>query len=138
MQKVTNNPVELANIECGIECGLDLALSILYSCTNFAHNVSFSEKLGNFLETIFGQNCSVWYVDLWNRTEILIDCHIIRGQHFKIPARQFLSQLFTQCNFFLEIWEIFQNYFLVINGSVWYVDLWNQAEILIDCHIIRG
>ena len=58
---------------------LDLGLSILYSCTNFAHNVSFSEKLGNFPEILFSQNGSVWYVDLWNRTEILIDCLIIRG-----------------------------------------------------------
>ena len=48
-------------------------------CTNFAHNVSFSGKLGNFPEIIFGQNGSVEYVDVWNRTEILIDCHIIRG-----------------------------------------------------------
>ena len=48
-------------------------------CTNFAHNVSFSGKLENFPEILFGQNGSVWYVDLWNRTETLIDCHIIRG-----------------------------------------------------------
>ena len=72
---------------------------------NFAHNVSFSgklgnfpeflfsengsfwyvelwnrtEKLGNFPEILFSQNGSVWYVDLWNRTVILINCHIIRG-----------------------------------------------------------
>ena len=58
---------------------LDLGLSILYFCTNFAHNVRFSGKLGNFPEIIFSQNGSVGYVDFWNRTEILIDCHIIRG-----------------------------------------------------------
>ena len=78
-RKTTNNPVELANIERGIECGTIVGLSILYSCSNFAHNVSFSEKLGNFPEILIGQNGSVWYVDLWNRTEILIDRHIIRG-----------------------------------------------------------
>ena len=54
-------------------------MSILYSCSNFAHNVSFSGKLGNFAEVIFSQNGSVWYVNLWNRPKILIDCHIIRG-----------------------------------------------------------
>ena len=48
-------------------------------CTNFAHNVSFSGKLGNFPEILFSQNGSACYVDLWNRTEILIDCHIMRG-----------------------------------------------------------
>ena len=53
--------------------------SILYSCSNSPHNVGCSEKLGNFPEILFGQNDSVWYVDLWNRTEIFIDCHIIRG-----------------------------------------------------------
>ena len=48
----TNNPVELANTECGTECGTGpiVGLSILYSHSNFAHNVSFSEKLGNFPE----------------------------------------------------------------------------------------
>ena len=79
MLKTTNNAVELANIECGIECGTRPTISILYSCSNFAHNVSFSDKLGNFTEIRFGQNGSVWYVDLWNRTEILIDIYIIRG-----------------------------------------------------------
>ena len=76
MQKTANNPVELANIECGIECRTRPigSLSILYSCSNFAHNVSFSGKLGNFREILFGQNDSVCYVDLLNRTEILIDC----------------------------------------------------------------
>ena len=48
-------------------------------CTNFAHNVSFSGKLRNFSEIIFDQNVSVWCVDLWNRTAISIDGHIIRG-----------------------------------------------------------
>ena len=46
---------------------------------NFAHNVSFSGKLENFPEFLFSQNGSVWCVDLWNRTEILIDCQIMRG-----------------------------------------------------------
>ena len=80
-KKTTNNPVKLANTECGIECGTRpiVGRSILYSCSKFAHNVSFSEKLGSFSEIIFCQNGSVWYVDLWNRTEILIDCPIIRG-----------------------------------------------------------
>ena len=81
-KKPTNNPVELANTECGIECATRpiVGLSVLYSCSNFAHNVvSFSEKLRNFPENLFGENGSVWYVDVWNRTEILIDCHIIRG-----------------------------------------------------------
>ena len=58
---------------------LDLGLSILHSCTNFAHNVDFSGKLESCPEIIFSQNGSVWYVEMWNRTEILIDCHIIRG-----------------------------------------------------------
>ena len=48
-------------------------------CPNFAHNVSFSGKLRNFPEFLFGRNGRVLCVDLWNRTEILIDCHIIRG-----------------------------------------------------------
>ena len=43
---------------------LDLGLSILYSCNNFAQNVSFSGKLGNLPEILFGQNGSVWYVNL--------------------------------------------------------------------------
>ena len=87
MQKTANNPVELANIECGIECGtrpiVGLSACILCSCSNFAHNVSFSEKLGNFPEILFGQNGSVWYVDLWNRTKILFDCQIMRGNTSK-------------------------------------------------------
>ena len=58
---------------------LGLGLSIAYSCTSFAHNVSFPEKLGNFPEVIFSRNGSGWYVDMWNRTEILIDCHLVRG-----------------------------------------------------------
>ena len=81
-KKTTNNPVELANTECGIECGTRpiVGLSVLYSCSNFAHNgVSFSEKLRNFPENLFGQNGIVGSVDVWNRTEILIDSHIIRG-----------------------------------------------------------
>ena len=79
-KKTTSNPVELANIECGIECRTRpiVGLSILYSCSNFAPNVCFSEKRGNFPEILFSQSDSVCYVDLWNRTEILIDCHIIR------------------------------------------------------------
>ena len=48
-------------------------------CTIFAHNVSFSVNLGNLPEILFGQISSVWCVDLWNRTEISIDCHIARG-----------------------------------------------------------
>ena len=51
----------------------------IYSYTNFAHNVSFSGKKGNFSEIIFHQNCSVWSVALWNRTAISIDCNITRG-----------------------------------------------------------
>ena len=54
-------------------------MSILYSCSNSPHNVGCSEKLRNFPEILSGQNGSVWYVDLLNRTEILIDCHIIMG-----------------------------------------------------------
>ena len=45
---------------------------------NFAHNVSFSGKLGNFPEFLFSENGSVWYVDLWNRTKVLTDCDIIK------------------------------------------------------------
>ena len=58
---------------------LDPGLSILVPDFPPIRSVSFSEKLKNFPEILFGQNGSAWYVDLWNRTEILIDCHIIRG-----------------------------------------------------------
>ena len=48
-------------------------------CSNSGDNVSFSGKLGNFPEILLSQSDSVWCVDLWNSTEILIDCHIMRG-----------------------------------------------------------
>ena len=66
-------------IDCHMSGGNSLKSQKDNFCPNFAHNVSFSGKLGNFPEIIFSQNGSVWYVDLWNRTEILIDCHIISG-----------------------------------------------------------
>ena len=74
MQKATNNLVKDSNAECGTECGTGNI-----SCTDLANNVSFSGKLGNFPEILCYQNGSVGGVDLWNRTEILIDCQIIRG-----------------------------------------------------------
>ena len=46
-----------------LEAELDLGLSILSSSADFAHNVSFPAKLGNFSEIIFYQNGSVWCVN---------------------------------------------------------------------------
>ena len=48
-------------------------------CINFAHNVRFPGKLEKISEILFGKNGSVPCVDLWNRIEILVDCHIARG-----------------------------------------------------------
>ena len=73
-QKATNNLVKDSNAECGTEFGTGNL-----SGTDLENNLSFSGKLGNFPEILCYQNGSVGGVDLWNRTEILTDCQIIRG-----------------------------------------------------------
>ena len=106
-------------------------------CPNFAHNVNFLGKLGNFPEIIFGDNGSLWCIHLWNRTEILIDCHINQGVILWNPSITTLSTLCTQWKFF---WKT-RNFPAIIfgqNSRVWCVDLWNKTEILIDWHIIIG
>ena len=71
-KKPANNLVKDLKAEYGTECGAECGTGNL-SCTDLAHNVSFPAKLGNFPEILCYQNCSVWGVDLWNWTEILID-----------------------------------------------------------------
>ena len=68
-------------------------------CTNFAHNVSFPGNFRKFSEILFSQNGRFWCVDLWNRTEILIDCHIARGKTSKSKQNHILYQFCTQCKF---------------------------------------
>ena len=68
-------------------------------CRIFANNVSFSGKLGNFPEILFGHNGSDWCVDLWNRTEILIDCHIIRGNTSKSQQNHFCPNFAHSASF---------------------------------------
>ena len=46
--------------------------------TNFPHNVNFSGNLGELKGIAFDQNGVLRCVDLWNMTELSIDCHIAR------------------------------------------------------------
>ena len=61
-------------IDCHIIMGKTSKSKQNHFGSNFANNVRFSGKSGKFPEIVFSQNGSVWCVDLWNRTEILIDC----------------------------------------------------------------
>ena len=98
-------------IDCHIIRGHTSKSQQINSCTDFAHNVNFSGNLENFLEILFSQISSVWCVDLWNRTESLIDCHIVRGKHFTIPAKLFLYQFCTQCKFLWNTGKLSRNCF---------------------------
>ena len=116
--------------------------SLKADCTDFtcsfAHNVSFPGNLIKFSEILFCQNGRVWCVDLWNRTEILIDCHIAEGRKTsKSQQNHFLYQFAHNVSFPGNLWKFLEILFSQ-NGRVWCVNLWNRTEILLDCHIARG
>ena len=102
-----------------------------YFCPNFAHNVTFPGKLGNFLKILFSRNSSVLCVDFWNRSEILIDCHKIRGKTSKSQQNHFSSNFAHNVSFSGKLGN-FTEILFSQNGSAWCADVWNRIEILID------
>ena len=126
------------NVKLNVELNMELNMELgIYSCTDLVHFVSFPVKLGNFPEILCYQSGSVWSVDLWNRTEILIQCHIIGGNTSNSNQNHFCPNFAHNVNFHAKLGN-FPEILSYQNGSVWSVNLWNRTEILIHCHIIGG